>query len=105
MHFGSARMLFVSLCLERDVKSARNQEFVCHQKVVFRSARNALKVHWMFSLHFSFFMRYEYVCRDASICPESCGCSGVFESLERACMSSGCVVYLGNTCLNLDLNL
>ena len=83
MHFGSAHMLFMSLCLERDVKSARNQEFVFHEKVAleserekvaFRSARNALKVHWMFSLHFSFFMRDEYVCRDTSICPETFGC-------------------------------
>ena len=32
--------LFVSLCLERDVKSARNQEFVFHQRAVFRRARN-----------------------------------------------------------------
>ena len=33
-------MLFVSQCLERDVKSERNQEFVFQQRAVFRRARN-----------------------------------------------------------------
>ena len=39
LHFGSAHMLFVSQCLERDVKSARNQ-FVFHQSAVSRRSRN-----------------------------------------------------------------